>query len=308
MSAQTIDRVTDSYYFQHYFDLAGAGRFLTAAFLGLVAVIAIMLAAAALSRRKTERMIREDFGEVMNREETGRRRAQSRFLTDEERFELERQQEEAEDARMEIRRRRRREQRKGNRIIESFYELVFASTSVLLFLSLYNIVDWHMPQVWAVWNAYQALILVLFLVFSVIFTNIFDRYLVQLPHLADEDRASVRLVSTIYICLILMYIRFIYKDTNYDQMIIYFASLAIGRFVYFDFTWKDFIRTVSGVAKNLPLLALLLLYSGFICWYGFHVGFLLTSNGVVVSILIAHLFMDLSIVILRATHLIERFL
>lgn len=280
MSTQSIQKVTGNYYFQHYFDLANAGRFLIAAFAGLAAVMAIMLIAAAVSRQRTEKGIREDF-------------PGSRY---------------PEGAGMEIRSRRRQARRRGSMIIESFYELVFASTSVLLFLSLYNIVDWHMPQVWAVWNKYKDLILVLFLVISVFFTNFLDRRLVRLPHLADEDKASIRLVSTIYITLVLLYIRFIYEDTNYDQMIIYFTSLAIGRFVYFDFSWKDFISTLAGVGKNLPVLGLLLLYSGFMCWYGFRVDFLLTSNGVIVSVLIAHLFMDLSIVILRAAHLIERLL
>ena len=95
-----------------------------------------------------------------------------------------------------------------------------------------------------------------------------------------------------------MYIKFIYDDSNYDALILYFVSLAIGRFVYFDFTAEDFISTISKLLKNLYLLILMGCYSGFVCWFGFHVGFLLTSNGVIVSTLLAHLFMDASIFVL----------
>ena len=99
--------------------------------------------------------------------------------------------------------------------------------------------------------------------------------------------------------LIFLYIRFIYNDTNYNELIIYFAGLVIGRFIYFDFTWKDFSQTMRNLWENLPLLLLIILYSGLMCWVGFTTKFLLKSNGVIVSILIAHLFMDISIFIVH---------
>jgi hypothetical protein len=91
-------------------------------------------------------------------------------------------------------------------------------------------------------------------------------------------------------------------------MIIYFISLSLGRFIYFDFSWQDFTKTVAGVLSKLPVMLLLLAYSAFMCWYGFKVDFLLTSNGVLVSTLIAHLFMDLSIFILEKMQLLKLFL
>ena len=95
---------------------------------------------------------------------------------------------------------------------------------------------------------------------------------------------------------------------NYDALILYFITLAVGRFIYFDFTWHDFCSTVHGVLTNLPLLALMGCYSAFVCWYGFHTGFLLTSNGVILSTLLAHLFMDASIFVLDRTRLLQLFL
>ena len=49
-------------------------------------------------------------------------------------------------------------------------------------------------------------------------------------------------------------------------------------------------------------------YSAFVCWYGFHTDFLLTSNGVILSTLLAHLFMDASIFVLDRTRLLQLFL
>ena len=68
------------------------------------------------------------------------------------------------------------------------------------------------------------------------------------------------------------------------------------------------LSTLSCLWGNLPLLVLMALYSAVICWYGFHEDFLLKSNGVIISTLIAHLFMDLSIFFLHHTKLLRFFI
>ena len=193
--------------------------------------------------------------------------------------------------------RRKKHQRRQYQIVESFYELVFSGTSILLFLSLYYIIDERLPQISMYWEKYQAVVLLVFIVLSV--------FLVKLTHLEPEQKASVRLISVFYIVLILLYIRFIYEDTNYDGLILYFLTLTVGRFLYFDFTVKSFLETMRGVLENLPLLVIMSAYSGFVCWYGFHVGFLLKSNGVILSTFLAHLFMDCSIFLLHKTRILK---
>lgn len=192
-------------------------------------------------------------------------------------------------------------------IIESFFELVFSSTAVLLFLSLYYIMNTWVPYwsgVGQIWTKYEDQILLLFILLSVIATSWFDLVLVRL-HIRSSQKASIRLLSSIYIILILLYIKYIYNDSNYDSLIMYFFTLFAGRYLYFDFTWHDFSSTIAGLVRNSPLLLLMIAYSGFTIWFGFHSGFLLTANGVIVSTLIAHLFMDLAIFVLDKTRIIR---
>ena len=125
-----------------------------------------------------------------------------------------------------------------------------------------------------------------------------DVFRLRIKHLDHPD-------VIFYIVLILLYIRFIYEDTNYDGLILYFLTLTVGRFLYFDFTVKSFLETMRGVLENLPLLVIMSAYSGFVCWYGFHVGFLLKSNGVILSTFLAHLFMDCSIFLLHKTGILK---
>ncbi len=69
--------------------------------------------------------------------------------------------------------------------MESFYELVFSGTSILLFLSLYYIIDERLPQISMYWK-YQDVVLLVFIVLSVFLTSWLDVVLVKLTHLDPE--------------------------------------------------------------------------------------------------------------------------
>lgn len=194
--------------------------------------------------------------------------------------------------------------------IESFYEMAFASTSILLLLSLYYIIGdrINLHTVSKVWNQYKDWVLIGFLLVSMLVDRIFDRVLVPLHYISAQKRGSVRLMASIYVMLILMYIRFIYEDYNYENLILYFVMLVIGRLVYFDVTWDGFRNDCLGLFRNLPVLLLMSAYSATVVWYGFTSGFLLKANGVIVSTLIAHLFMDICIFLFDRSHIFGLFL
>ena len=194
--------------------------------------------------------------------------------------------------------------------IESFYEMAFASTSILLLLSLYYIIGdrINLHTVSKVWDQYKDWVLIGFLLVSMIVDRIFDRVLVPLHYISAQKHGSVRLMASIYVMLILMYIRFIYEDYNYENLILYFVMLVIGRLVYFDVTWDGFRNDCLGLFRNLPVLLLMSAYSATVVWYGFTSGFLMKANGVIVSTLIAHLFMDICIFLFDRSHIFGLFL
>lgn len=194
--------------------------------------------------------------------------------------------------------------------IESFYEMAFASTSILLLLSLYYIIGdrINLHTVSKVWNQYKDWVLIGFLLVSMLVDRIFDRVLVPLRYISAQKRGSVRLMASIYVMLILMYIRFIYEDYNYENLILYFVMLVIGRLVYFDVTWDGFRNDCLGLFRNLPVLLLMSAYSAAVVWYGFTSGFLMKANGVIVSTLIAHLFMDICIFLFERSRIFGLFL
>jgi hypothetical protein len=265
----------DNYYFKHYFNLEKAGRFLLVSLAGFLILLLVLILISRIKGNSENGADPEDQlpdGHSTRANVSGRSRRRGSL---------------------------RDTRRNRSRIVlESFYEMVFSSTSILFFLALYYLIGTRIQATQELWEHYKDAILIVLTLLSIILNHLLDHLLVHLTQVPSSQKASVRLLSTLYIVLIFVYIRFIYEDTNYDGMIIYFLTLVLGRFFYFDFTWADFTSALRGLWHNLPLLFLMCAYSGLVCWYGFHTQFLLKSNGVIVSTLIAHLFMDAAICIL----------
>lgn len=276
-------------YIEHYFDMASAVPFFLVSLAGLILVMGVILVLARI------------------RQELDRHSAASTAAAKANAADLDA------DGRPHSRARRPLLDPVDTRpyeFIESFYEMAFASTSILLLLSLYYIIGdrINLHTVSKVWNQYKDWVLIGFLLVSMLVDRIFDRVLVPLHYISAQKRGSVRLMASIYVMLILMYIRFIYEDYNYENLILYFVMLVIGRLVYFDVTWEGFRNDCLGLFRNLPVLLLMSAYSAVVVWYGFTSGFLMKANGVIVSTLIAHLFMDICIFLFDRSRIFRMFL
>ena len=96
------------YYVSHYFDFKNIGIFMLVSLIGLVAVLAVVLITAKLQMRRRLNYDRLNERDVAELSRSHRIREIG--------------------------------------MIESFFEMTFSSTSVLLFLSLYYIIDARIPQ------------------------------------------------------------------------------------------------------------------------------------------------------------------
>lgn len=198
---------------------------------------------------------------------------------------------------------------KAHDFIQRFYEMIFAASSILTFLSAYYLIERFTPpcEFRTFWDAHSDMLLLVMIIISCVINSILDHAVIPLKKIDHSKKASVRLVGMLYIIMIFLYIKYIYENDNYDGFIMYFLGLMIGRFVYFDASFKDFLVSLKDAAKNLPLLILGLAYTGLMCLYGFTTEYLLKSNGVLVSTFFAHVFMIVAIFIIYHTHIIDLF-
>lgn len=193
--------------------------------------------------------------------------------------------------------------------VQRFYEIIISSACILSFLSMYYLLDRFMldADFRNFWDAHKDFLLLAMIVISIILNNIIDHILIPLKKINNDDRCSLRVVGMLYVIMIFMYIKYIYENPNYDGFIMYFLGLMIGRFIYFDASFKDFFTTMANAVKQLPIMILGLAYTGFMCYFGFSEKYLLKSNGVLVSTFIAHLYMIIAIFIIHHSHVVLLF-
>lgn len=191
--------------------------------------------------------------------------------------------------------------------LEKLYEMIFSASSILSFLSIYYLIDRFGAGDTFIkyWDKYKDFILLIMIILSCVINSYLDKLLIPLKKLTPAEKASVRLMGMFYVLMIFAYIKYIYEDNNYDRFIIYFLGLIIGRFVYFDASFKDFLKTFSEALSNLPLLVLGLCCCGGMCLYGFQTQYLLKSNGVLVSTFIAHIYLIVAIFIIHHSHILN---
>ena len=194
-------------------------------------------------------------------------------------------------------------------LAQRYYEMIFSSSSILSFLSAFYLIDRFITAgpFKDFWDAHSDMLLLLMIITSCVINTALDRIIVPLKRVTPEQKGSVRLIAMLYIILIFLYIKYIYENNNYDGFIIYFLGLMVGRFVYFDASFKDFLRSIKEASHNLPLLVLGLTNTGIMCLYGFGTKYLLRSNGVLVSTFFAHVYLIAAIFIIYHTRLIHLF-
>ena len=199
----------------------------------------------------------------------------------------------------------------ANNTIQRFYEMVFSGASILSFLAIYYLIDRFTPDGSAFrqfWDSYKDFLLLFLILLSIVANNIIDRILIPLRKMSAQERGSIRILGMVYVILIFMYIKFIYENDNYDGFIMYFLGLMIGRFIYFDVSFRETVKTFLEAMSNFPLLILGLAYTAFMAYTGFASDYLLVGNGVLVSTFIAHIFMIVAIFIIHHSHFMAIFI
>ena len=184
---------------------------------------------------------------------------------------------------------------------ERFYELIFSGCSIIGFMAVYYLINRFVTAgaFYDFWSDYKDYLLLVFMIISILLNTFLDHWLVRLKRLDKSEMASIRLTGMLYMIIIFCYIKFIYEDNNYDMFITYFLTLMIGRFVYFDASFKDFIECMKQAAKNIPIMLMALAFLGILCLRGYSTDYLLKHNGVITNIFFCHLYIVVAISVLH---------
>ncbi len=216
-------------------------------------------------------------------------------------------------------RRRAIYERSHNRV-QRFYEMIISATSVMSFSCAYVIIN-HIYSILqgevgsaeyerfstfiSIWEGWKDFVLLLLICLSCVLNSILDKLLIPLKKIDRTEKATVRMLGMFYVIFILAYLNNIGDASEYNPVVLYYLGLMVGRFVYFDASFMDFIDALKNMVKNIYLLILGLLLTGLLCYYGFSKGYLLERNYYLVGAFYTHLFMLVVVFILKHSHLLE---
>lgn len=202
-------------------------------------------------------------------------------------------------------------------LVHLFYEMLISATSVMSFACAYVILN-HIyslvqgghgtgyfrdfAQIWENWRDF---ILLLLICLSCVLNTILDKFIIPLRRINGNQKAAVRMLAMFYAIIMLVYLNIIGDESEYSPVMMYYLGLMVGRFVYFDASFGDFLTAIKNAFLRLPLLILGMTFAGLLCYAGFALGFLLERNYYIVGIFYTHLFILVAVFLFRVSHVLE---
>lgn len=192
-------------------------------------------------------------------------------------------------------------ERSHNRV-QRFYEMIISGTAVISFSCAYVVIN-HIYSLYGTssggmagivertWADWKDFILLLLICLSCVFNTLLDKLIIPLKKVSKEEKASIRLLAMFYVIIILVWLNRIGDESEYNPVMMYYLGLMIGRFVYFDASFRDFFDAIKNALLNLPLLVMGLALTGALSYAGFSLGYLLERNYYIVGVFYTNLFL-----------------
>ena len=205
---------------------------------------------------------------------------------------------------------------------QRFFEMIIAGTSVMSFSCAYVVIN-HIntlvqngiagdlteaeQRLIDIWVDGKDFVLLLLICLSCVINTVLDSLIIPLKKLSKTEKATMRMLAMFFVIIVLMFLNYIGDESQYSPVMMYYFGLMIGRFVYFDASFKDFLAALKNMFFNLPYMALNLLLTGLLCLFGFSVGYLLERNYYIMGIFYTHLFMLVCIFVIHLVWMIWKY-
>jgi hypothetical protein len=189
---------------------------------------------------------------------------------------------------------------------QRLFEMLIAGTSVMSFSCSYVILNHLYALVQSgvakhlnhyekmmiqMWTDGKDFVLLLLILMSCVFNTVLDSLIIPLKKITKEEKATIRMMAMFYVIIILMYLNIIGDESQYSPVMMYYFGLMIGRFIYFDASFKDFLVALKNMFFNSPYLLLTIILTYTLATLGFKMSFLLERNYFIVGVFYTHLFM-----------------
>lgn len=167
-------------------------------------------------------------------------------------------------------------------ISQMVFEIIICNTCIIVIMYVYY---WLAKNLLFL-EKYLGIIMLVLIIIAILLNDFLDEKLKQ-NMIKEEDKGNIRLISSCSIIMLFSFLKIYFKTAEYDEFLLCYIGLVLGRFIYFDSTLKEFIRCVKNLKSYFIPLIIAFLLTGIISVIGLHLE-VITTNNLFISLMISH--------------------
>ena len=167
-------------------------------------------------------------------------------------------------------------------ISQMVFEIIICNTCIIVIIYVYY---WLAKNLLFL-EKYLGIIMLVLIIIAILLNDFLDEKLKQ-DMIKEEDKGNIRLISSCSIIMLFSFLKIYFKTAEYDEFLLCYIGLVLGRFIYFDSTLKEFIRCVKNLKSYFIPLIIAFLLTGIISGIGLHLE-VITTNNLFISLMISH--------------------
>lgn len=167
-------------------------------------------------------------------------------------------------------------------ISQTVFEIIICNTCIIVIMYVYY---WLAKNLLFL-EKYLGIIMLVLIIIAILLNDFLDEKLKQ-DMIKEEDKGNIRLISSCSIIMLFSFLKIYFKTAEYDEFLLCYIGLVLGRFIYFDSTLKEFIRCVKNLKSYFIPLIIAFLLTGIISGIGLHLE-VITTNNLFISLMISH--------------------
>lgn len=167
-------------------------------------------------------------------------------------------------------------------ISQMVFEIIICNTCIIVIMYVY----YRLAKNLLFLEKYLGIIMLVLIIIAILLNDFLDEKLKQ-DMIKEEDKGNIRLISSCSIIMLFSFLKIYFKTAEYDEFLLCYIGLVLGRFIYFDSTLKGFIRCVKNLKSYFIPLIIAFLLTGIISGIGSHLE-VITTNNIFISLMISH--------------------
>ena len=115
-------------------------------------------------------------------------------------------------------------------ISQMVFEIIICNTCIIVIMYVYY---WLAKNLLFL-EKYLGIIMLVLIIIAILLNDFLDEKLKQ-DMIKEEDKGNIRLISSCSIIMLFSFLKIYFKTAEYDEFLLCYIGLVLGRFIYFDY-------------------------------------------------------------------------